>query len=114
MNAKLKNAASVLSAICQARILHRRIPLVVSWTVTYRCNSRCRYCDLPNRAGDELELPQIYSIIEILARRGCRFFSLTGGEPLLRQDIGMIVDFARLHGLSIARPWPENYPLYTL
>lgn len=101
MNPNLKYAAEFLKAFWRAKIFHRRIPLFVSWALTYRCNSHCKYCDMPSRVGHELDFSQITKIIEILARRGSRFLSLTGGEPLLREDIGKIVDFGRQRGFCV-------------
>ncbi len=94
MNLKHKCAAEFLKALCRAKIFRQRTPFFVSWALTCRCNSRCVYCDMPSQAGRELDLFQINKIIEALAKRGCRFLSFTGGEPLLREDIGKIIDFA--------------------
>ncbi|MEI7751073.1 MAG: radical SAM protein [Candidatus Omnitrophota bacterium] len=101
MSSNLKYAIEFIKALCKAKMFRRRTPFFVSWALTYRCNNRCPYCDMPSRAAKELDFIQISRIIEVLAKRGARFLSLTGGEPLLREDIGRIVDFARSRNLCV-------------
>ncbi|MFQ5680881.1 MAG: radical SAM protein [Candidatus Omnitrophota bacterium] len=84
------------------RILPPRVPLRIDLNVTNRCNLRCRHCyaaletvkDVP-----ELSLKQIISIIDDAHRHGCRWFRLVGGEPLLRDDIGVIIRHIRKRGM---------------
>jgi len=77
----------------------RRIDYV-RLSVTDRCDLRCRYCMaetmtfLPHR--DLLQVDEIAALADILMARGVRRIRLTGGEPLVRRDIGEIV--ARLGG----------------
>lgn len=64
-------------------------------SVTDRCNFRCHYC-MPEQ---QAFLPRIelldYSEIALLADRfidhGIRKIRLTGGEPLVRRDIGLLM-----------------------
>ena len=61
-------------------------------SVTDRCNLRCTYC-LPEDAdfpfGDRafLSVTEIEAVVGALVRLGIRRVRLTGGEPLVRQDI---------------------------
>ena len=82
-----------------AKIFRRRIPLVVGWAITDRCNQSCSYCG--RRHGDikEISTQEAFRIIDELSRLGCLRISLTGGEPLMREDIGAIVD--RIHKKGI-------------
>jgi MoaA/NifB/PqqE/SkfB family radical SAM enzyme len=75
--------------------LHRtfRTPLFVHWTLTYRCDSQCKYCGVWKIKNEELDLKSIFLIIEQFAQLGTIAFSLSGGEPLLREDLKDIVDF---------------------
>jgi MoaA/NifB/PqqE/SkfB family radical SAM enzyme len=65
-------------------------PLVVSYEVTLSCNCNCRHCDLGGIRKNEKQLkPVDYANLN-------RLFSppvvqISGGEPLLRQDIVDIV-----------------------
>jgi GTP 3',8-cyclase len=73
----------------------RRISYV-RLSVTDRCDLRCRYC-MPERMrfaprGDVLSLEEIVALADLLVARGVRRIRLTGGEPLVRRDIGALVE----------------------
>lgn len=63
--------------------LERRLRTCV-WDITQRCNLRCVHCE--NRSGPgsprELTLEQMLRVGDSLARLGCEFVDITGGEPL--------------------------------
>lgn len=69
-------------------------------SITDRCNERCLYC-MPEgykgweRAPDHLSAGEIIRVVRIAASLGFRKFRLTGGEPLVRDDICDIV-----HGMN--------------
>lgn len=72
----------------------RRITYV-RLSVTDRCDLRCRYCMaeemrfLPKR--DVLSFEEIEALADIFIARGVRRIRLTGGEPLVRRDVGDLV-----------------------
>ena len=76
-----------------------RAPLNVMLSVTNRCNARCSYCNIPQRKQTELTTQEIIDLVDLLAERGCLRVGLWGGEPLVRKDIGTIVDRCAAHGL---------------
>lgn len=58
--------------------------------VTYRCNAHCQMCNtwqFPSRASEEIT-PEIIDRIEGRYKR----LNITGGEPMLREDILEIVE----------------------
>ncbi|MCK5567049.1 MAG: radical SAM protein, partial [Actinomycetia bacterium] len=61
-------------------------------SVTDRCNLRCKYC-MPGEGirlagkSELLTYEEILKIVRILGELGIRKLRLTGGEPLLRDDI---------------------------
>lgn len=64
-------------------------PLVV-WNTTNRCNLACRHCYLEaeDRAYEsELTTEQAREFITDVAQMGCPVLLLSGGEPLLREDL---------------------------
>ena len=68
--------------------------LNVRLAVTLRCNFRCFFCHLEGlrRENREEMTPNDYIVLALAARKiGIRSFKLTGGEPLLRNDIIEIV-----------------------
>ena len=96
---KLLNKLSVINAILMARVFKKKTPLIVSWAITTRCNKSCTYCDIRNIKVKELETGHVLSLITELSRLGTRIIHFTGGEPLLREDIGMIIDYCSERGI---------------
>jgi cyclic pyranopterin phosphate synthase len=75
-------------------------------SVTDRCNYRCRYC-MPHehytwvRHGEVLTFEEITRLAHLLLDLGVRRIRLTGGEPLVRADLGELVGMlAGLDGLE--------------
>ena len=64
------------------------------WSVTGRCNYRCRHCYMsaPYAKYGELSHDTIMHMIDELAECGVMNVSLTGGEALVRDDFKDIVD----------------------
>lgn len=56
-------------------------------SVTKRCNLNCSYCGTKNEISEELTPLQIEKIVRAFAECGVNKVRLTGGEPLVRQDI---------------------------
>jgi cyclic pyranopterin phosphate synthase len=84
------------------RDAHNRIIRDLRVSITDRCNFRCFYC-LPNgepplaRKETILTFEEIYEICEIFVSLGVEKIRLTGGEPLLRRDIEVLIEkLARL------------------
>jgi MoaA/NifB/PqqE/SkfB family radical SAM enzyme len=90
-----------LAKVLELRLLGRRRPLVVTWPVTDRCNFACRTCERWRRESAELGTAEALSAIDQLARLGTLRLSLSGGEPLLREDLGELVGRARSSGISV-------------
>ncbi|MDD1677722.1 MAG: radical SAM protein [Methanomicrobiales archaeon] len=84
---------------------HGYVPTLVSWNVTFRCNLRCVHCYLdagtPGR-GDELSYEEGISLIDALTRAGTRILILSGGEPLLRDDLFDLAHYGTKKGLHLA------------
>ena len=79
-------------------------PSVVHWLATYRCNSKCVYCEASaNEAKcDELTTQEIVDVLDDLASLRVRRFFVTGGEPLLRRDLFHVLTEAKRRGLSVS------------
>ena len=70
-------------------------------SVTDRCNFRCTYCmpkevfnqDYPYLAHDELlSFEEITRLASIFSSLGVEKIRLTGGEPLLRKNLEILID----------------------
>jgi cyclic pyranopterin phosphate synthase len=72
----------------------RRITYV-RMSVTDRCDLRCRYCMaekmtfLPRK--DVLSLEEIVDLADIFIARGAKRIRLTGGEPLVRKGVDLLI-----------------------
>lgn len=64
-------------------------------SVTQRCNLSCAYCHHEGEQdpGPERSPVEIKSFVEIFSELGIRKIKITGGEPLIREDILEIVRF---------------------
>jgi AdoMet-dependent heme synthase len=82
------------------------VPHVVAWNLTQRCNLECAHCYIsagPEQSGDdELTTDEVLRIAgEILAINPSPMFILSGGEPLLRDDLPTIARFASERGATV-------------
>ncbi|MCR4770896.1 MAG: radical SAM protein [Oscillospiraceae bacterium] len=75
------------------------------WSVTGRCNYRCRHCYMsaPDAKFGELSHEQIMKMVRELSDCGVMNVSLTGGEPLVRGDFLEIVDALTERGIRITQ-----------
>lgn len=78
-----------------------RRPLNVTHIITTRCNYRCVYCSMPLHNYKEMTTPQIFSLIDQMVAAGVRRYGLSGGEPLLRDDIGDVINYAKSKGMIV-------------
>lgn len=92
---RIKNKLSLAYDLMQIKFSGRRKPLIVSWLLTNRCNYRCIYCDSWKTKKEELDTGEIFSIINEMAEVGTRILHFTGGDPLLKDDIGAIIDYSK-------------------
>lgn len=81
------------------KVRRRRRPLNVMIAVTNACNARCAYCAIPAREQPELSTDALLRLIDEVADAGAARVGLWGGEPLVRRDIGAIVDRCAERGL---------------
>lgn len=76
-------------------------PLFVIWAATNRCTSHCSYCKIPERLPADMTTEEVFSMIDQITQMGCQRLGIWGGEPLIRDDIGEIVDYAASKNLYI-------------
>ncbi|MBN2399943.1 MAG: radical SAM protein [Candidatus Aminicenantes bacterium] len=89
------------SSICRLDQGNRsipRLPLEGNIDLTYRCNLECRHCWLriPADSGasaKELTIDEIMRIVDEARKLGCRAWSISGGEPMLRPDFPEIFEY---------------------
>ena len=72
----------------------------VIFSITNRCNLRCRMCDIPNGVVEELSTAQWKGVIKDASCLGAQTIVFSGGEPLLREDIFELIAFSKQNNLN--------------
>ncbi|MFC1948421.1 radical SAM protein [Chloroflexota bacterium] len=78
------------------------LPLNGGIDITNRCNLRCVHCYIRDTyCSEELSYQELCSIMDQVADAGCLWFTITGGEPLIRPDFRDIYTYAKKKGFFI-------------
>ena len=81
------------------------LPRLISWNMTFGCNLRCPHCyiNAGERAGkEELSTDEGKTLIDQIAEVSKPILILSGGEPLLRDDVFELARYATEKGLIVA------------
>ncbi len=83
------------------------------WSITGRCNFRCRHCylDAPDALMGEFSREEAFSVIDQMAECGASNILLTGGEPFVRSDFWELVDHIKEHGITISQVYTNGWLL---
>ncbi|MCK4476468.1 MAG: radical SAM protein [Methanophagales archaeon] len=77
----------------------------VVWEMTSRCNLKCIHCHAfggdASYAEDELSKEEGMALIDQIASSDIRSFVFTGGEPLLREDLFDLIEYAKSMGFTV-------------
>ena len=79
-----------------------KAPRIIAWEITRSCNLACAHCRAASHFDPypgELTLEECKAVIDDIASITDPILILTGGEPLMRDDIWDIVDYAQAKGL---------------
>jgi len=82
----------------------RTLPVVV-WNITRTCNLRCMHCYSASEAlqyEGELRSDECKAVIDELSQLHIPRLLISGGEPLMRDDLIELAQYAHLRGLNIA------------
>jgi MoaA/NifB/PqqE/SkfB family radical SAM enzyme len=74
----------------------------IDYHVTSRCNQECPYCWGPQDFENEVDTDNAIAIVKKIHSFGARRIVYTGGDPLLRTDIGVLIRYAKQLGLEVA------------
>src|SRR5882762_6698790 len=72
------------------------LPMNITVSVSYRCNSRCKTCNVWLLPNDDLVLDEWDRVFESLGKAPY-WFTFSGGEPTLRKDLPDMVGSAYRH-----------------
>ncbi|HKV57334.1 MAG TPA: radical SAM protein, partial [Ktedonobacteraceae bacterium] len=81
------------------------LPMNLTISVSYRCNSRCKTCNVWQRPNDDFTIEEYEKTFESVGH-AAYWFTFSGGEPTLRKDLPEMVGAAYRH----CRPGVINIP----
>lgn len=72
-------------------------PMFCRFELTSKCNFRCEFCHIhkKNNIKQDMTTAQVFTVIDALAKAGVSFLYVTGGEPLIREDIAEILKYIK-------------------
>ena len=74
----------------------RMYPFSVVVSISFRCNSKCRTCDVWRKPNDDMTVAEWDKVFANLGRTPF-YITFTGGEPFLRKDLDEMVISAYRH-----------------
>jgi len=85
-----------VDAMCE-RIIHsvkKFVPLIVDIDLTYRCPNNCIHCFQKNlKKHRDMDKQVLLKTIDKLCEMGTLEFKISGGDPLIREDIFEILEY---------------------
>jgi MoaA/NifB/PqqE/SkfB family radical SAM enzyme len=98
---------------CEAIVSRKRVPLSLYLAITDRCPFHCSHCSYAGRDVGRMSHETLLEVIGQIKKSGTCTLGLTGGEPLLRDDLEELIRaagpematiiFTTGYGLSEAR-----------
>jgi MoaA/NifB/PqqE/SkfB family radical SAM enzyme len=83
----------------------RSLPINLTLSVTFRCNSRCRTCNIYKKTSGELDIEEWRQVFTSIGKSPF-WVTISGGEPFLRADLPALVGSL----YDICRPSIINIP----
>lgn len=75
--------------------------MIVSWNTTNKCNLYCSHCyrEAGEKLKEELNTEEAKKLIQEIQKAGFKIMIFSGGEPLMREDIFELIEYASEIGL---------------
>jgi len=104
---KLKSMTRAARNILISKTFNKRMPIFVCFGLTSMCNLRCKYCyanieqryDLNPHQGYSKE--EVFRIVDDFYELGTGMIFLSGGEPLMHENIEEIVNYIVGKGIHL-------------
>ena len=71
------------------------VPFYCLLELTYKCNLKCIHCYVVRNERKELTPRQFFNILKQLKDLGTLYLTISGGEPLVREDFFEITEYAK-------------------
>jgi len=75
-------------------------PDIVFLKLTSKCNHNCKYC-YDSKKHPDMSFSKLKDLFKLISERGVKAIVLTGGEPLIREDIDSIFHEIKKYGIKI-------------
>ncbi|MFA5102434.1 MAG: radical SAM protein [Candidatus Thermoplasmatota archaeon] len=69
-------------------------PFYASFKVTHICSLKCSFCNVWKEKTPDLSTEEVFRVIDNIANSSIVVLSLEGGDPLVRKDLGEILQYA--------------------
>lgn len=102
-----KGLASVLEGIAKFGVkkpFTSYAPFLVVWNITRTCNLKCKHCyeEAQTRERDELTTKEALKAVDKMADAGVCYVAISGGEPLMRQDLWKITEHMKEREMALS------------
>ncbi|MFC2091983.1 radical SAM protein [Elusimicrobiota bacterium] len=98
---KTLDIIQIANSLIKIKLFKKCCPLFMSWTITDSCSLKCTYCGFgqSENGNNSVSTHKALKIIDMLHLMGVLYLQLTGGEPLLRDDIREIIEYCSIKGI---------------
>jgi len=69
-------------------------PFYASYKITHKCTLRCSFCNVWMEDTPDLEKKDVFKVLDNIGNSSIVVLSLEGGDPLVRKDLGEILEYA--------------------
>ena len=69
-------------------------PFYASFKITHKCTLRCSFCNVWMEKTPDLSKKDVFKVLDNLGNSSITVLSLEGGDPLMRKDLGEILEYA--------------------
>jgi MoaA/NifB/PqqE/SkfB family radical SAM enzyme len=69
-------------------------PFYASYKVTHKCSLKCDFCNVWMEDTPDLPKEDVFKVLDNIANSSIVVLSLEGGDPLMRKDLGEILEYA--------------------
>ena len=69
-------------------------PFYASFKVTHKCTLRCSFCNVWMEKTPDLKKEDVFKVLDNIGNSSVALLSLEGGDPLMRKDLGEILEYA--------------------